>query len=75
MKKSDFLDFTFRQSKEGYNSTNEQDEALDDLMAAKDEDEEIIFYEIQDQSMSFGNAIIIMILFGLIGTDIDEHSP
>ena len=69
------MDFNFRQSKEGYNSTNEQDEALDDLMAAKDEDEEIIFYEIQDQSMSFGNAIIIMILFGLIGTDIDEHLP
>ena len=69
------MDFNFRQSKEGYNSTNEQDEALDDLMAAKDEDEEIIFYEIQDQSMSFGNAIIIMILFGLIGTDIDEYSP
>ena len=44
-------------------------------MAAKGEDEEIIFYEIQDQSMSFRNAIIIMILFGLIGTDIDEHSP
>ena len=66
------MDFNFRQSKEGYNSTNEQDEALDDLMAAKDEDEEIIFYEIKDQSMSFGNAIIIMILFGLIGTDIDE---
>ena len=69
------MDFNFRQSKEGYNSTNEQDEALDDLMAAKDEDEEIIFYEIQDQSMSFENAIIIMILFGLIGTDIDVHSP
>ena len=69
------MDFNFRQSKEGYNSTGEQDEALDDLMAAKDEDEEIIFYEIQDQSMSFGNAIIIMILFGLIGTDIDEYSP
>ena len=69
------MDFNFRQSKEGYNSTSEQDEALDDLMAAKDEDEEIIFYEIKDQSMSFGNAIIIMILFGLIGTDIDEYSP
>ena len=37
-------------------------------MAAKGEDEEIIFYEIQDQSMSFKNAIITMIVFGLIGT-------
>jgi len=54
------------QSKDGYNSTNEKNEALNDLMAAKEEDEELIFYEIQDQSMSFGNAIIIMILFGLI---------
>ena len=44
-------------------------------MAANGEDEDIIFYEIQDQSMSFRNAIMIMILFGLIGTDIDEHSP
>lgn len=44
-------------------------------MAAMGKDEEMIFYEIQDQSMSFRNAIMIMILFGLIGTDIDEHSP
>ena len=65
----------FRQSREGYNSTNEQDEALNNLMAAMGKDEEMIFYEIQDQSMSFRNAIMIMILFGLIGTDIDEHSP
>ena len=40
----------------------------------KEEDEELIFYEIQDQSMFFGNAIIIMILFGLIGTDIDRNN-
>ena len=71
----DFILEKIRQSREGYNSTNEQDEALNNLMAAKGEDEEIIFYEIQDQSMSFRNAIMIMILFGLIGTDIDEHLP
>ena len=40
----------------------------------KEQDEELIFYEIQDQSMSFGNAIIIMILFGLIGIDIDRNN-
>ena len=40
----------------------------------KEQDEELIFYEIQDQSMSFGNAIIIMILFGLIGIDIDWNN-
>ena len=39
----------------------------------KEEEKELIFYEIQDQSMYFGNAIIIMILFGLIGTDEHDH--
>ena len=38
------------------------------MSANTDDGDETRFYEIQDQSMSFKNAIITMIVFGLIGT-------
>ena len=44
--------------------TAENDELVDDLT----------YFEIEDASISYTNAIILMILFGLIGTDVNEKN-
>jgi len=62
-----FHNFQSQSNTYGYNTTKEKNDALNDLMSANTDDgDETRFYEIQDQSMSFKNAIITMIVFGLI---------
>ena len=77
-KMRDYLNAFCRQStKDGYNTTEAKNDALTDLMAARTaEDDELVddltYFEIEDASISYANAIIVMILFGLIGTDVNE---
>ena len=74
----DYLNAFCRQStKDGYNTTEAKNDALTDLMAARTaEDDELVddltYFEIEDAPISYANAIIVMILFGLIGTDVNE---
>ena len=71
--------FCRQSTKDGYNTTEAKNDALTDLMAARTaENDELVddltYFEIEDASMSYANAIIVMILFGLIGTDVIEKN-
>ena len=71
--------FCRQTKKDGYNTTEAKNDALTDLMAARTaENDELVddltYFEIEDASMFYTNAIILMILFGLIGTDVNEKT-